>query len=74
MDFAGLKFWKPGASLPNESELDNSQGLTLREAENEGGMVAIYNPFQQLSLQQQKEALPIYQNRNNILSIQYYSN
>eukprot|EP01027_Heterolobosea_sp_BB2_P018681 GEZU01026283.1.p1 GENE.GEZU01026283.1~~GEZU01026283.1.p1 ORF type:complete len:202 (-),score=19.84 GEZU01026283.1:32-607(-) len=56
-----MAFWKPGTKFPGDVD---------RESEKEGGIdssVLFYNPNQRLSLQQQRQLLPIYKYRLEIM-------
>jgi ATP-dependent RNA helicase DDX35 len=55
------KFWKPGTSGPGQDlEMD-------RDTQQEGGKQYVFNPNTKLSLEHQRQRLPIFQLRNNLL-------
>lgn len=55
-------FWKPGSKFPGvDAESD-------RQAEKEGeSITAIYNPYERYSLDQQRQHLPIFKLRTQLL-------
>lgn len=53
-----MKFWRPGASAPEETILLDSGS---------GDKTATFNPNHNLSLSLQRQKLPIFQFRNHIL-------
>ncbi|KAL1752961.1 P-loop containing nucleoside triphosphate hydrolase protein [Schizophyllum commune] len=59
MSGGGLKFWKPGTSGPGSS-LD-------RETETEGNVIQSAPAYASLSIQAQREHLPIYKHRDKLL-------
>ncbi|XP_030681888.1 probable ATP-dependent RNA helicase DHX35 isoform X3 [Nomascus leucogenys] len=60
---AGLvKFWRPGTEGPGVSISEERQSL----AENSGTTV-VYNPYAALSIEQQRQKLPVFKLRNHIL-------
>uniref|UniRef100_T1J1R0 RNA helicase n=1 Tax=Strigamia maritima TaxID=126957 RepID=T1J1R0_STRMM len=56
------KFWKPGSNFASNED-------RTAEAENENAPAEnfIYNPFLQMSLDQQRQRLPIFQSRSHII-------
>ena len=62
-------FWKPGAAAPGV-ELSEQGGFAVsyqdRETDKEANVV-VFNPYFNLSLLQQKQKLPIFQLRKQIL-------
>ncbi|XP_077439594.1 putative ATP-dependent RNA helicase DHX35 isoform X1 [Vanacampus margaritifer] len=55
-----MKFWKPGSVAPGISE--------ERELNTEiSGSTAVFNPFISLSIEKQRQKLPVFKHRNNIL-------
>ncbi|XP_034351578.1 putative ATP-dependent RNA helicase DHX35 isoform X2 [Arvicanthis niloticus] len=57
-----VKFWKPGTEGPGVSISEERQSV----AENSGTPV-IYNPYAALSIEQQRQKLPVFKLRNHIL-------
>ncbi|EDL96629.1 DEAH (Asp-Glu-Ala-His) box polypeptide 35 (predicted), isoform CRA_b [Rattus norvegicus] len=57
-----VKFWKPGTEGPGVSISEERQSVT----ENSGTTV-IYNPYAALSIEQQRQKLPVFKLRNHIL-------
>ncbi|XP_042561269.1 probable ATP-dependent RNA helicase DHX35, partial [Clupea harengus] len=55
-----MKFWKPGADAPGISE---ERELTTETT----GSPVIYNPHTALSIEKQRQNLPVFKHRNNIL-------
>lgn len=73
-----MAFWRPGTVAPGSdqrkensttiSQIANYATSTIdREVEKEGGVSAVYNPNQSLSLQQQRIRLPIYHHRLELM-------
>jgi ATP-dependent RNA helicase DDX35 len=56
-----MTFWKPGTRFPGE---DSGQD---RETEREGAVNAVFNAVSYMSLTQQRQQLPIFQHRTNLL-------
>ncbi|XP_047663327.1 probable ATP-dependent RNA helicase DHX35 [Tachysurus fulvidraco] len=57
---SAMKFWKPGAEAPGVCE--------ERELNSEpSGTAIIYNPYGALSVEKQRQKLPVFKHRNNIL-------
>ncbi|XP_013394602.1 probable ATP-dependent RNA helicase DHX35 [Lingula anatina] len=55
------KFWKPGSEPPGST-------LSEERVSSEGqGTSVVYNPYRNLSLEQQRLKLPVFQHRTNIL-------
>ncbi|XP_013417202.1 probable ATP-dependent RNA helicase DHX35 [Lingula anatina] len=55
------KFWKPGSEPPGST-------LSEERVSSEGqGSSVVYNPYRNLSLEQQRLKLPVFQHRTNIL-------
>ncbi|XP_076875098.1 putative ATP-dependent RNA helicase DHX35 isoform X2 [Brachyhypopomus gauderio] len=55
-----MKFWKPGSEAPGVSE--------ERDVSTEStGAPFIYNPYTALSIEKQRQKLPVFKHRNNIL-------
>ncbi|XP_031512636.1 probable ATP-dependent RNA helicase DHX35 isoform X5 [Papio anubis] len=57
-----VKFWRPGTEGPGVSISEERQSLT----ENSGTTV-VYNPYAALSIEQQRQKLPVFKLRNHIL-------
>nr|XP_010589984.1 probable ATP-dependent RNA helicase DHX35 [Loxodonta africana] len=57
-----VKFWRPGTEGPGVSISEERQSL----AENSGTTV-VYNPYAALSIEQQRQKLPVFKLRNHIL-------
>ncbi|NP_001359442.1 probable ATP-dependent RNA helicase DHX35 isoform c [Mus musculus] len=57
-----VKFWKPGTEGPGVSISEERQSVT----ENSGTTI-IYNPYAALSIEQQRQKLPVFKLRNHIL-------
>ncbi|XP_027243070.1 probable ATP-dependent RNA helicase DHX35 isoform X4 [Cricetulus griseus] len=57
-----VKFWKPGTEGPGVSIAEERQSV----AENSGTTI-IYNPYAALSIEQQRQKLPVFKLRNHIL-------
>ncbi|XP_075819010.1 putative ATP-dependent RNA helicase DHX35 isoform X2 [Microtus pennsylvanicus] len=57
-----VKFWKPGTEGPGVSISEERQSV----AENSGTTI-IYNPYAALSIEQQRQKLPVFKLRNHIL-------
>ncbi|KAL6081058.1 hypothetical protein STEG23_004696, partial [Scotinomys teguina] len=57
-----VKFWKPGTEGPGVSISEERQSIT----ENSGTTI-IYNPYAALSIEQQRQKLPVFKLRNHIL-------
>uniref|UniRef100_A0A2R8MN34 Probable ATP-dependent RNA helicase DHX35 n=1 Tax=Callithrix jacchus TaxID=9483 RepID=A0A2R8MN34_CALJA len=57
-----VKFWRPGTEGPGVSISEERQSL----AENSGTTV-VYNPYASLSIEQQRQKLPVFKLRNHIL-------
>eukprot|EP00794_Sanderia_malayensis_P009822 gene9822-10830_t len=57
-----MKFWKPGAEAPGSGAKEE-----LSEGNEGAGTVIKYNPNVSLSMQQQKQKLPVFTYRNHIL-------
>ncbi|XP_041526342.1 probable ATP-dependent RNA helicase DHX35 isoform X2 [Microtus oregoni] len=57
-----VKFWKPGTEGPGISISEERQSV----AENSGTTI-IYNPYAALSIEQQRQKLPVFKLRNHIL-------
>ncbi|XP_036041716.1 probable ATP-dependent RNA helicase DHX35 isoform X1 [Onychomys torridus] len=57
-----VKFWKPGTEGPGVSISEDRQSIT----ENSGTTI-IYNPYAALSIEQQRQKLPVFKLRNHIL-------
>ncbi|XP_057559374.1 probable ATP-dependent RNA helicase DHX35 isoform X2 [Hippopotamus amphibius kiboko] len=57
-----VKFWRPGTEGPGVSISEERQSL----AENSATTV-VYNPFAALSIEQQRQKLPVFKLRNHIL-------
>ncbi|KAL4676270.1 hypothetical protein H8959_010415 [Pygathrix nigripes] len=57
-----VKFWRPGTEGPGVSISEERQSLT----ENSGATV-VYNPYAALSIEQQRQKLPVFKLRNHIL-------
>lgn len=56
-----MKFWKPGTSFPGE-EFQND-----RDTQSEGGLNFVFNPNDKLSFELQRQKLPIYKYKTEIL-------
>lgn len=56
-----MKFWKPGTSFPGE-EFQNDRDIQI-----EGGLNFTFNPNEKLSIETQREKLPIYKYRTELL-------
>ncbi|XP_078336067.1 putative ATP-dependent RNA helicase DHX35 isoform X2 [Crassostrea virginica] len=56
------KFWKPGAEAPGQALKE--ERTTNKE---EGGTTVVYNPNVSLSIEQQRQKLPVFKLRNHIL-------
>jgi len=57
-----MKFWKPGAEAPGcqiDEERENSSELAAH--------LAVYNPNASLSIERQRQSLPVFRYRNHIL-------
>jgi hypothetical protein len=52
-----MSFWKPGTAFPG-AELEGD-----REVQDEGGLKFVFNPNLNLSLDFQRQSLPIYKQR-----------
>uniref|UniRef100_A0A8C6RH75 DEAH-box helicase 35 n=1 Tax=Nannospalax galili TaxID=1026970 RepID=A0A8C6RH75_NANGA len=57
-----VKFWRPGTEGPDVSISEERQSV----AENSGTTI-IYNPYAALSIEQQRQKLPVFKLRNHIL-------
>ncbi|XP_058418681.1 probable ATP-dependent RNA helicase DHX35 isoform X3 [Diceros bicornis minor] len=57
-----VKFWRPGTEGPGISISEERQSL----AENSGTTI-VYNPYAALSIEQQRQKLPVFKLRNHIL-------
>nr|XP_012610552.1 probable ATP-dependent RNA helicase DHX35 isoform X3 [Microcebus murinus] len=57
-----VKFWRPGTEGPGVSISEERQSIT----ENSGTTV-VYNPYAALSIEQQRQKLPVFKLRNHIL-------
>ncbi|XP_048819446.1 probable ATP-dependent RNA helicase DHX35 isoform X2 [Lagopus muta] len=57
-----VKFWKPGTEGPGVSVSEERQS----PAES-SGVTVIYNPYASLSIEQQRQKLPVFKLRNHIL-------
>ncbi|XP_053430200.1 probable ATP-dependent RNA helicase DHX35 isoform X2 [Nycticebus coucang] len=57
-----VKFWRPGTEGPGVSISEERQSL----AENSGTTI-VYNPYAALSIEQQRQKLPVFKLRNHIL-------
>ncbi|XP_014441642.1 probable ATP-dependent RNA helicase DHX35 [Tupaia chinensis] len=57
-----VKFWRPGTEGPGVSISEERQSLT----ENSGTTI-VYNPYAALSIEQQRQKLPVFKLRNHIL-------
>ncbi|NXC43556.1 DHX35 helicase, partial [Penelope pileata] len=57
-----VKFWKPGTEGPGVSVSEERQS----PAES-SGVTVVYNPFASLSIEQQRQKLPVFKLRNHIL-------
>ncbi|XP_017714608.1 PREDICTED: probable ATP-dependent RNA helicase DHX35 isoform X2 [Rhinopithecus bieti] len=57
-----VKFWRPGTEGPGVSISEERQSLT----ENSGTTV-VFNPYAALSIEQQRQKLPVFKLRNHIL-------
>ncbi|KAG3263273.1 DEAH-box helicase 35, transcript variant X1 [Ictidomys tridecemlineatus] len=57
-----VKFWRPGTEGPGVSISEERQSVT----ENSGTTI-VYNPYAALSIEQQRQKLPVFKLRNHIL-------
>ncbi|KAK6185965.1 hypothetical protein SNE40_008091 [Patella caerulea] len=57
-----VKFWKPGADQPG-SHLKEER----KSEDNVESTIVVYNPLRNLTIDQQRLKLPVFQHRNNIL-------
>ncbi|XP_043382922.1 probable ATP-dependent RNA helicase DHX35 isoform X4 [Chelonia mydas] len=57
-----MKFWKPGTEGPGVSITEERQS-----AAESTGVSVIYNPYASLSIEQQRQKLPVFKLRNHIL-------
>uniref|UniRef100_A0A2K6G1S3 RNA helicase n=1 Tax=Propithecus coquereli TaxID=379532 RepID=A0A2K6G1S3_PROCO len=57
-----VKFWRPGTEGPGVSISEERQSI----AENSGTTI-VYNPYAALSIEQQRQKLPVFKLRNHIL-------
>uniref|UniRef100_A0A8C3UNM0 DHX35 n=2 Tax=Catharus ustulatus TaxID=91951 RepID=A0A8C3UNM0_CATUS len=57
-----VKFWKPGSEGPGVSVSEERQSPAESSA-----VTVIYNPYASLSIEQQRQKLPVFKLRNHIL-------
>ncbi|XP_064420527.1 probable ATP-dependent RNA helicase DHX35 [Latimeria chalumnae] len=57
-----MKFWKPGTEGPGSSISEDRQSTTET-----AGTTVVYNPYASLSIEQQRQKLPVFKLRNHIL-------
>uniref|UniRef100_A0A8D0GPU6 DEAH-box helicase 35 n=1 Tax=Sphenodon punctatus TaxID=8508 RepID=A0A8D0GPU6_SPHPU len=57
-----MKFWKPGTEGPGVSISEERQS-----AGESTGVAVLYNPYASLSIEQQRQRLPVFKLRNHIL-------
>ncbi|XP_052062494.1 probable ATP-dependent RNA helicase DHX35 isoform X1 [Mytilus californianus] len=62
MSLFSRKFWKPGTEAP-DSALNEERKYTNEDS----GATVIYNPNRSLSIEQQRQRLPVFKLRNHIL-------
>ncbi|CAC5417695.1 DHX35 [Mytilus coruscus] len=62
MSLFSRKFWKPGTEAP-DSALNEERKSTNEDS----GATVIYNPNRSLSIEQQRQRLPVFKLRNHIL-------
>merc|ERR1712137_784541 len=60
-------FWKPEENKSRSHASRKLQDLSFRESETEGGLQYVHNTNQHYSLSQQRQSLPIYHYRKEIL-------
>ena len=58
-----MKFWKPGDDAPGSRLQEERQ----QNIEGSSGSTVIYNPNRSLSVEQQRQRLPIFRYRNHLL-------
>ena len=60
-----MSFWKPGAKKPEARKIRSE---ALREdTEKDGGKIAVFNPRENWTIDQQRQSLPIFKYRTHIL-------
>ncbi|XP_076470144.1 putative ATP-dependent RNA helicase DHX35 isoform X2 [Babylonia areolata] len=59
---AAHRFWKPGSEKPGHS-IDEERAVQGES----GGTTVAFNPYRNLSIEQQRQRLPVFQYRNHIL-------
>uniref|UniRef100_A0A0B7A8J7 RNA helicase n=1 Tax=Arion vulgaris TaxID=1028688 RepID=A0A0B7A8J7_9EUPU len=60
------RFWKPGTPAPGVNNISEERTSTSDQTGLDNASV-IYNPYRDLSIEQQRQKLPVFQYRNHIL-------
>ncbi|KAK0043117.1 ATP-dependent RNA helicase DHX35 [Biomphalaria pfeifferi] len=66
VDSAKPRFWKPDTAGPGLSKISEEKNVSAELGDNSVPNI-IYNPFKNLSIEQQRQKLPVFQYRNHIL-------